>query len=241
MPHVERVVMPGRSRLFDHRHESDHVLVVLSGQMVEDGVAYRAGDVRFSSAADRHFITATASTTCFVIDGRVPRLECGSRRIVHLGADLVDRLTASGSAGLDHRIGALVESALIRDAAAQEVPAWLAEFEDVRLAGRLVNAKGIDAAARMAGVSREHLARSYRRHFGNSVTGAIKAKRLHAAWDAVTQSTMALADVADASGFADQSHMTRHFAEWIGLTPAAARRAAHQVTRLQDGTMAIGL
>jgi AraC-like DNA-binding protein len=241
MPSVEQVIVPGRYRLFDHQHHSDHVLVVLSGEIVEDGVMYRAGDVRLSSAADRHFLTFTAPTTCFVLDGRVPRIACGSRRIVHLGADFMNGLADRGPVPLDDRIASLVESALVRDVAARDVPPWLAEFEDVRLAGGMVNARNIDVAARMAGVSREHLARSYRRHFGNSVTGGIKARRLHTAWDAVTRSHMALADIAGASGFADQSHMTRHFVEWIGLTPAGARRAAREVTRLQDGTLALAL
>ena len=233
--------MPGRYRLFDHRHDSDHMLVVLSGEIVEDGVTYRAGDARFSSGADRHFLTFARATTCLVIADGVPSLGCGSRRVAHLGEDLTHRLIDTGSSRLGEDVDALVESALIRDTAAREVPSWLAEFEHLRAAGQMVNARGIDAAARMAGVSREHLARSYRRHFGTSVTSAIKARRLHAAWDSVTQSTMALADVAGLSGFADQSHMTRQFAEWIGLTPAAVRRAAQEVTRLQDGTLALAL
>jgi AraC-like DNA-binding protein len=241
MQDVERVVMPGRYRLFDHRHDSGHMLVVLSGEVIEDGVSYRAGDVRFSSATDRHFLTFARETTCLVIAGDVPQPSCGPRRVARLGDGFTNRFVRSGRSKLNDEVDDLMRSALVQDAAACEIPAWLAEFELERQAGRMMNARGIDAAARMAGVSREHLARSYRRHFGTSVTGAIKARRLHAAWDSVTESTMALADVAGLAGFSDQSHMTRQFAEWIGLTPAAVRRAAQEVTRLQDGTLALAL
>lgn len=230
MTSAERVVMPGPYRLFDHCHVDDHMLVVLSGEITEDGVTYRAGDVRLSSPADRHFLAFAPMTTCLVVAGCVPQLSCGSRRILHLDMDLVNRLGAELSA-----------SSFVRDVAARDVPEWLAEFEHVRLAGRMVTTKSIDAAARMAGVSREHLARTYRRHFGMSVTEAIKARRLHTAWDAVTRSAMPLAHIADASGFADQSHMTRQFTEWIGMAPAAVRRASQKVTRLQDGTLALAL
>jgi AraC-like DNA-binding protein len=241
MLHVERVFMPGPYRFFDHRHDADHMLVVLSGAVVEDGATYGAGDVRFSSAADRHFLTFAPATSCLVVAGDVPPLGCGTRRIGRLDLDAVDHFAACSGARLVDRVASWVASGAVRDLAMREVPSWLAEFEDVRVAGRLVNAKTIDIAARIAGVSREHLARSYRRHFGHSVTDAIKARRLHAAWDAITQSSLALAEVAGTSGFADQSHMTRHFTEWIGLTPAAVRRIARQVTRLQDGTLAVGV
>lgn len=204
-------------------------------------MTYRAGDVRLSSASDRHFLTVAASTLCLVIGRGVPGLGCGSRRIVHLDAALMHHLATCHHERLEDAVAALTQSTRIREAAERTVPAWLAEFEDVRLAGRLVTTRGIDTAARMAGVSREHLARSYRRHFGTTVTDAIKARRLHAAWDALTRSATGLADIADESGFSDQSHMTRHFSEWIGLTPAAVRRAAHQVTRLQDGTLTFSM
>ncbi len=207
--------MPARSRLFDHRHGGDHMLVVQSGEISEDGVTYRAGYVRLSSAADRHFLTFATAATCFVVESGVPPITFGSRRVVHLGAEVVNRLAACDREGLCDRTRTLVESAMIRDAAARDVPTWLAEFEQVRIAGRLVTAKGIDS------------------------TGAIKARRLHGAWDAVTESELPLAEIAHDEGFADQSHMTRHFVEWIGVTPAGIRRAARQVTRLQDGTLAL--
>lgn len=234
---VERVTIPGRCRLVDHRHDSPHLLVVLSGEVIEDGVGYRCGDVRVSSPEDRHFLTFTAPTRCLVIEGAVPSPTLGTRRIVRLPS-LAEQLGRDPS---DERVTRLANSRLLADILARALPPWLAELEDVRLKGRLVGARGIGAVARLAGVSREHLARTYRRHFGTSITEAIKARRLRDAWDAVTLTADPLAQIADGCGFADQSHMTRHFTRWVGLTPAAARRAARQVTRLQDGGFALGL
>jgi AraC family transcriptional regulator len=87
--------------------------------------------------------------------------------------------------------------------------------------------------ARDAGVSREHLARSYRRHFGTSISNALRARRHRAGFDLLTQSARPLAEVAAASGYADQSHMTRDVRIWIGQTPGALRQAS-RITSIQD-------
>ena len=68
MGRVELVEMPERAALLDHSHSSPHVLIVLGGRVLEDGRTYHAGDVRFSSADDRHFLRFQSSTRCVVIE-----------------------------------------------------------------------------------------------------------------------------------------------------------------------------
>jgi AraC-like DNA-binding protein len=234
---AERVVMQAGQRLIDHRHNDPHLMVVIAGEVVEDGETYRSGDVRISAAADRHFLRFDGRAQCVVIEGRVPSSASTVRRVVNIPevALLMSRATASDA------LVTLAHRQVLLDAIAVEPPAWLAELDDVLRHGRGLHTRRIADVARQAGVSREYLARTYRRYFGTSITAAIKARRLHTAWDALTSTATPLAVIADESGFADQSHLTRHFTDWIGVSPAAARRTAKKVTRLQDGSLAFAV
>lgn len=80
----------------------------------------------------------------------------------------------------------------------------------------------LDELARVAGVSRYHLARSFRKTWGvaphayQSALRCAEARRLLR-----LKALPAAIDV----GFFDQSHLTRHFTRAYGLTPAAYQRA----------------
>ena len=86
----------------------------------------------------------------------------------------------------------------------------------------------LDAAADMAvsaeelesatGTDRYTLARAFRAHFGTSPHRYLVGRRLQIA-QAQIAAGVALADAAAAAGFADQSHMTRHFKARFGVTP----------------------
>jgi AraC-like DNA-binding protein len=234
---AERILIPARQRLIDHRHAYAHLMVVIAGEVVEDGETYRSGDIRISAAGDRHFLRFDRGAQCVVIEGHVPPPASGVRRVVNIPevAQSMSRATVSDA------LVTLAQRRVLLDAIAAEPPAWLAELEGVLRHGRRLHTRRIADLARQTGVSREHLARTYRAYFGTSITEAIKARRLHSAWDALTTTTTTLAEIAAESGFADQSHLTRHFTDWIGVTPAAARLAARRVTRLQDGSLAFAV
>jgi AraC-like DNA-binding protein len=71
---------------------------------------------------------------------------------------------------------------------------------------------------RIAGMDRWSVARQFRRAFGTSPDRYRRMRRLAVARDAIAAGEP-LAAVAAAVGFADQSHMTRHFTRAYGLTP----------------------
>jgi AraC-like DNA-binding protein len=71
---------------------------------------------------------------------------------------------------------------------------------------------------RIAGIDRWTIARQFRWAFGTSPDRYRRMRRLAVARDAIAAGG-ALADVAAETGFADQSHMTRHFTRAYGLTP----------------------
>lgn len=70
----------------------------------------------------------------------------------------------------------------------------------------------------VSGLDRFALARQFRAAFGTSPHRFQVGRRLARARTLIGRS-MALADVAASAGFADQSHLTRHFSAQFGLTP----------------------
>lgn len=64
------------------------------------------------------------------------------------------------------------------------------------------------------------MVRGFARAFGLTPQAYLVQRRLDLArW--LTAAGASLADAAAASGFADQSHMTRHFTQRFGLSPCA--------------------
>ena len=80
--------------------------------------------------------------------------------------------------------------------------------------------------AAVAGVHPVHLAATFRRFFGQTVSAYVRALRIELACRALTGSDTPLADVALVAGFADQSHFCRVFRRALRMTPAEFRAAA---------------
>jgi len=78
--------------------------------------------------------------------------------------------------------------------------------------------------ARESGLSRFQLVRAFSRATGLTPHAYLVQARVHLARRLIG-GKMPLAEVAAASGFADQSHMTRCFVRSLGLTPGALARA----------------
>lgn len=102
-------------------------------------------------------------------------------------------------------------------------PCWLLQAQE------LVHARFRDPlrtaeVAGEVGVHPAHLARAFRWHFRVSLGSYVRRLRLDWAAVQLTRSEITLAAVALAAGFADQSHFTRAFKSYTGLTPNAYRR-----------------
>jgi AraC-like DNA-binding protein len=82
----------------------------------------------------------------------------------------------------------------------------------------------LDAAASHCGVSIPHLVRVFRRAAGLPPHAWLTQQRVNRA-RAMLVKGAALADVAYACGFNDQSHLTRLFRASVGVTPGRYRRA----------------
>jgi AraC-like DNA-binding protein len=129
-------------------------------------------------------------------------------------ARLADRLSARGKAPMRPRSRSIARRAVgeVRDFLVAEAARSVASEE-------LEQVSGLDRFA---------LARQFRAAFGTSPHRFQIGRRLMRAQSMIAAGT-ALSEVAAATGFADQSHLTRHFSARFGLTPgrwaALARRA----------------
>lgn len=81
----------------------------------------------------------------------------------------------------------------------------------------------IESIAVDAGVHRVHLSRSFRRHFGHTISECRRQVRLGRAVRLLAQTGAAASEASYAAGFSDQSHLTRVMRRETGLTPAALR------------------
>lgn len=101
-------------------------------------------------------------------------------------------------------------------------PRWLAEALEL-LYDRYREDLTIAQIAADVGVHSVHLARSFRRHFGCTPGEFARFRRLERSLALLLNAQLSLAEVALASGFADQSHFTRAFARCFGLPPGEYR------------------
>ena len=75
---------------------------------------------------------------------------------------------------------------------------------------------------RVTGLDRYSMARAFRRHFGTSPYRYLTMRRLDQVRTTLRTSA-SLAEAALEAGFADQSHMNRHFKQAFGLSPGRWR------------------
>ncbi len=104
------------------------------------------------------------------------------------------------------------------------------------LASRFAEPLSLEDVAHAVGVSPSHLSRIVRAHTGRSIHAHRVALRLDAALRELLDTDRPVAEIALATGFFDQPHMTRAFRRRFGVTPAhARRRGAIDLSRnLQD-------
>jgi AraC family transcriptional regulator len=102
-------------------------------------------------------------------------------------------------------------------------PAWLTLVQEFLHAnvGRDVS---LAALAAVGGVHPSHLAHAFRRFLGMSVGAYARQLRLEAALGQLSETDAPISEIAMATGFADQSHLTRACRAVLGITPREYRR-----------------
>ena len=98
--------------------------------------------------------------------------------------------------------------------------ARVADFVQAHLSQNLC----LDTLAQHTGFSAYHFARLFRRTTGESPHQYVLRQRVERARQLLEQSDLPLVEVAFATGFANQSHLTQQFRRQFGVTPSAYRR-----------------
>jgi AraC-like DNA-binding protein len=84
---------------------------------------------------------------------------------------------------------------------------------------------GIERLAAIAGLSAFHFARAFKQSQGVTPHSYLLHRRILRAKELLGETESPLSEIALVSGFADQSHLARHFRERVGVSPAIFRRS----------------
>ena len=95
------------------------------------------------------------------------------------------------------------------------------EYIHANLAGEIL----LKDIAGAVGMSKFHLSRTFRASTGVTLHRYLTRARVDRVKELLLDSDQSLAVIADATGFSDQSHMTRAFKRFAGTTPRLFRRS----------------
>jgi AraC family transcriptional regulator len=223
-----------REKLSSHAHERSTACLVLRGAFRE-----RAGrlDVECGPATlvwrpagmQHEDVFGDEGACCFnlevapeLIEGKIePAVD--SARGAWAAARLALALRAAeGLESLDVEEGIVELVQALRERDTPPAP------RHVRRAVELLDASAthrwsLSAVAREVGLHPMHLARAFRRARGESLGQFVRRRRVELASTLLARTDRSIADVALATGFADQPHLTRVFRRITRMTPARFR------------------
>lgn len=154
------------------------------------------------------------------VDQLEPHVLC-TPTVAILGELLLEALESDDRLGLEAtacELVALAELDLARRSVRLDSPPWvdrIAEYLD----DSFRRPPALARLAEEAGVSREHLARVFRRTTGLTVGQYVRKRRALESAARLRAGRADLSEVALACGFADQSHFTREFRRYFRTTP----------------------
>jgi AraC family transcriptional regulator len=236
---------PGQ-RIPRHVHTHARFVLVLAGGLTEirgeETNRYESSSLLFRRADEPHScLVSKSGATCLIIDvddgwyararQHAPVLvrSAAFRRgfVVHLAhrlhgefrlRDDVSRLAIESIA-----LGMLAEaSRRVARAADQPTPMWLQRARTL-VEHHFAEPLPLAAVAQRVGVHPVHLARTFRRFYRTTFAGYVRHVRIEFARRELAASSASLSDIAAAAGFCDQSHFSRLFKQYTGVTPAEYR------------------
>jgi len=81
----------------------------------------------------------------------------------------------------------------------------------------------LEALAEMAGLSTHHFARAFKQTVGMPPHGYVLQRRIEHAQQMLRNTDLPMSEIALSAGFADQSHLARHFRRITGMSPSVVR------------------
>lgn len=243
-------MQPANMKVPEHSHECATILFVLKGIAV-DRMAKRvyecsAQSLLFRPTGEPHtHHYGHAGAHCLVIEVKPQRLEA-----IRSFSQVLDRVGSFRDGLLSELASRLYIESRIMDSASELAieglvlemlahaarlnsklttlttqPLWLLQAVDF-IRENYAEPLSLSQIAALVGVHAAHLAEMFRKHYGCSIGHYIRRLRLDYAAREVMFSETSLADIATNAGFYDQSHFTRFFKRYAGLTPAEMRARA---------------
>lgn len=232
------------SRVAPHSHEAPYLSLLLEGSYTEGAadfsVRYEPYTVVFHDALTEHW-DAIEESGCrmFFVELLAPwtHVTAAAQKRAHLfemdGSApvwLVLRLHREFLAG-DAASPLTIESVLFELCAylshpipdASREPIWIAEAEAV-LRADIAARVDLRSLAAQVNVDPSHLCKTFRRFRRRTIGDYVMGLRVRFVCRRLVETSEPLSAITARAGFTDQSHMTRFFKRFTGISPAAYRR-----------------
>jgi AraC family transcriptional regulator len=247
---VTSAVFPSGYKIAKHFHDRPVVGLTLAGEwnsvLGATRLANHAGTLHVEPAGDCHVNHFDSKTRVVIVqpdplDARLAGsfrslLETGCQIQVGLQGILIAERLRSELSRPDNLTSLAIESLAVdllvsarraEPPRAGSTPSWLARSV-AYLHARFLQRPTLDDLAGVAGVSTAHFTREFRRWYRMGPAEYVRRLRLDWAAERLRHDSESLAQIASASGFADQSHFTRYFRRQFGATPGAFRAASRK-------------
>ncbi len=244
---------PGKLRQRRHAHAPAYFSFVMQGGYAESvrrgARECSAGHLIFHPAGEEHAVEFRRTTTILRLEleesvvARTPIAAARWREPMHLRGGRApaiarriraewqrgDVLAALAVEGLALEL--LAEAFRFAETGVERAPLWLERAREI-VESCYQEPLSVARIAEQAGAHRVTLARSFRAHYGTSVSERVQQLRIAAAARELAAAHKSLTEIALGLGFCDQAHFTRVFRRATGLTPGAFRRQRRRATNL---------
>lgn len=243
---IESMYLP-KQKQPKHSHECPTFCLVLEGGFTEaygrTSLACSPSTLLFYPAGEVHteFFHAP-KTRCFVIEinplwlERLPRLPVGANQPASFPGGPVSDLalrTYKEFCATDEFSNLCVEGLLLEMMA--ELSRSSRRFRDnkpikrIELVRELLHTRFLEPLslamlAEQSGLHPVYLAQAFRKTFGTTVGEYVRRLRIEFACRELRDPNNSISEIAEAAGFFDQSHFTRTFKQFMGVTPAEFRK-----------------
>jgi len=152
--------------------------------------------------------------------------DCRGGRLFWLGMSLFRETREAGvidELGIESLLAEMLASIGPSEALRGNPPRWLGRVED-KIEGEFWRRLTLAELSAEAGVHPVHLSRVFRRWKGDGIGEYVQRLRVRSACEGMVSAERGLAELAAASGFADQSHFNRVFRRVAGMSPGRFRK-----------------
>lgn len=243
---VREIAYEPGTRMLPHRHDQPSITLVLAGGIRESvgsheddatplSVVVKPAGVRhadeFGPRGARTLQIAWredpgAGAGVFSSGWRWSHMRRGVPEFLALAEDA--RASGSSAGHLESRVWdvlAALEGASDppRDPPAPDAPRWIERIRE-EIDDRIGEGIEVRELAASVGLHPGSLARAFRRHFGESITGYRTRERLRRAVASLARCERSMSAIAHEAGFADHPHFCRAVREGTGRTPSELQR-----------------